>query len=146
MHQWHTVAMRDGINGTICLGAAWGSVTGAPNIGGSEGWGKLTVVTSAEASDDQQMFAAGCVEGYLTADQVADWRYNFGAVLFGEGNGSMPVPAALGQYSTACCGRPERLHCISSKKCFAMLYAMRWTFTHGCFLVCTCRRYDREPH
>ena len=141
--------MRDGINGTICLGAAWGSVTGAPNIGGSEGWGKLTVVTSEEASDDQQMFAAGCVEGYLTADQVADWRYNFGAVLFGEGNGSMPVPAALGQYSTACCGRPEpvALHFKQKMLCEAMRgYARRWTFTHGCFLVCTCRRYDREPH
>ena len=70
-------------------GVAWGSLVGAPDVSGSQGWAKLTIISDEDAEDGTQMFAAGCVEGYLTAAQIADWRYNFGAVLFGEGKGSV---------------------------------------------------------
>jgi len=41
------------------------------------------------------MFAAGCVEGWLTNRHVRDWRYNFGAALFGEDKKDDPIPSKL---------------------------------------------------
>jgi hypothetical protein len=76
-------------------GAAYGSLTYALD---EEGWDELTVTTNPAKEDGAQMFGAGCVEGFLTAAQIADFRFNFGAVIFGEGNGSASVPAVLADW------------------------------------------------
>jgi len=48
------------------------------------GWGILNVETNSAYTDLQQAYAAGLVEGYLTAHHIYTTQANFFSILFGE--------------------------------------------------------------
>ncbi|ELR11152.1 phospholipase blike protein g, putative [Acanthamoeba castellanii str. Neff] len=60
------------------------------------GWDVLHVVGSPNYTPDQQMFAAGYVEGFLTAKQISDWYTNYDANQFH----TKPVSDGLRNYLT----------------------------------------------
>ena len=59
-----------------------------------DGWGQLTVETSANVNDTLQYYSAGMVEGFLTAEYIASQVENLMAVTFGENATKPPEEVA----------------------------------------------------
>ncbi|KAK2076982.1 hypothetical protein QBZ16_005210 [Prototheca wickerhamii] len=91
-------------------GVAWGRYV--PGRHTASNFGQLTVNTSGAYSDEQQMFAAGFLEGYLTATEIEDNWSNMHTYFTQVMNASVERPMAWIQEQDAwvrgrCAGREE---------------------------------------
>jgi len=74
-----------------CLGAV-AHASFLDSIHTTSNFGKLRVVTSAAHPDLDQMFGAGFLEGYLTAERIMDHHTNLHAYFVGTLNVSLEEP------------------------------------------------------
>ena len=65
-------------------GAAWTARATFNDTVNASGWGVLHVESNAQATDEDQAFAAGFAEGYVTVERTMQHHHTFMAATFGN--------------------------------------------------------------